>query len=326
VPARSKTYAFPKPSAMSLRIVFFGNSENVFSNRHFDALRQTPCDIVAIVDAPPSRRSSTNPAVSAVPSFAAVAEAMGIACHAPEDPNAPEVIQALRQLSPDLFVAAGYTGLLKRDILAVPKLLAANFHASLLPAYRGRSPLFWAIRNGESQSGLTVHVMDEGLDTGDVLYQVRVAIDPNDSVESLYAKVIDASVPLIGRLVADADGNLVRTPQPSAGGSYFSGATEDDFRLDWTQPAETLRRWICATPGKCFLNAQGVRIFADEAEAVSTPADLAAGTVLAVDEAGVCVVTAEGLLRLRRVHVNHNENTEASAVFAELGICVGGSL
>jgi len=312
---------------MSLRIVFFGNSENVFSNRHFDALRQTPCDIVAVVDAHPSQRHSTNPAVSAEPSFATVAQGLGIPCHAPRHPNGPELIQALRQLSPDLFVAVGYTGLLKRDILSVPNLLAANFHSSLLPAYRGRSPLFWSIRNGETHAGLTVHVMDEGLDTGDILYQVRVPIDPNDSVESLYAKVIDVSVPLVGRLVADAAGNLIRTPQSSGGGSYFSGATEEDFRLDWTQPAETLRRWVCATPGKCFLDAQGVRIYADDADAASTSsAQEAAGTVLAADVVGVSVATAEGVLRLRRVHVNHNESTEAADAFAELGIRVGDGL
>ncbi len=73
-------------------------------------------------------------------------------------------------LCPDMFVAVGYTDLLRAPLLAVPRILAANFHASLLPAYRGRHPVFWALRHGERWAGLTVHVMDEGFDTGDVLY------------------------------------------------------------------------------------------------------------------------------------------------------------
>ena len=90
-----------------------------------------------------------------------------------------------------------------RELLAVPARIAANFHASLLPAYRGRSPLFWAIRHGETHAGLTVHVMDQGLDTGDILYQRRAAIDRCESVASLYGKMIEEGAKLVPRLVAD---------------------------------------------------------------------------------------------------------------------------
>jgi methionyl-tRNA formyltransferase len=107
-------------------------------------------------------------------------------------------------------------------LLEVPRLLAANFHASLLPAYRGLHPLYWALQIGERWVGLTVHVIDSGIDTGDILYQVRVPVEPGDSVSRLYDRVMAESVPLVPRLITDAvAGTLVRRPQGAEGASYY---------------------------------------------------------------------------------------------------------
>jgi methionyl-tRNA formyltransferase len=204
-----------------MRVVFFGNSEGAFSNRHFEALLTLPCEIVGVVDVPPARRTSTNTAVAST-NFIATANARGIQVFEPGSPNTSDFVAAMQRLEPDVFLAVGYTNLLKAELLGIPRLLAANFHASLLPAYRGKHPLYWALQNGEKWVGLTVHVMDHELDTGDILYQVREAVLPGDSVADLYEKIMILSVPLVGRLLADAEaGTLTRRPQGTAGASYY---------------------------------------------------------------------------------------------------------
>ena len=204
-----------------MKVVFFGTSTNAFSNRHFEPLLAAPCSIVAVVDAPAGGPASTNPSAAGA-SFVLRAEAAGIAVHAPAKPNAREFVETLAALEPDLFLAAGYTGIMRSALLGVPRLLAANFHASLLPAYRGLHPLYWALQNGERWAGLTVHVMDSEIDTGDILYQVRVPVERNDTVSTLYERVMTESVPLVDRLITDAQaGTLVRRPQDAASASYY---------------------------------------------------------------------------------------------------------
>ena len=207
---------------MRLKVIFFGNSQSVFSNRHFNALAKSACKILAVVDAPAAKRASTNPSkLTDVPAFTETARQLNIAVFEPSDPNSLEFVQVMEELSPDLFVAVGYTNLLKPALLAVPRIPAVNFHASLLPAYRGKHPVFWALRNGERWAGLTVHVMEPSVDTGDILYQVRLPTRRRDSVASLYNRIIDRSIELVPRLVDDAANNrFVRRPQSQTGASY----------------------------------------------------------------------------------------------------------
>ena len=148
-----------------MRVVFFGNSEGVFSNRHFAALPAAACEIVAVVDVPPARRDQHEHGRSRHELRRASPGTRHPGLRAGQ-PEHPEFVAAMAALRPDLFLAVGYPNLLKAELLGVPRLLAANFHASLLPAYRGQHPLFWALRNGEKWVGLTVHVIDAGWTPG----------------------------------------------------------------------------------------------------------------------------------------------------------------
>jgi methionyl-tRNA formyltransferase len=220
-----------------MRVVFFGTSSGAFSNRHFASLLDAAlldavlleqgCSVVAVVDAPAGGPASTNKGSSTRP-FTEEARRRGIPVFAPPKPAAPDFVQALAALEPDLFLAAGYTGIFRAPLLAVPRLLTANFHASLLPAYRGLHPLFWALHHGERQVGITVHVVDEGIDTGDILYQSPVPVREGDTVTTLYDRVMEESLPLVRRLVVEAAaGTLHRRPQPSEGASYYSHIPPD---------------------------------------------------------------------------------------------------
>jgi methionyl-tRNA formyltransferase len=309
---------------MNPRVVFFGNSEGVFSNHHFQALLEAPCQIAGVVDVPPARRTSTNARTAEGSGFVELAHARSIPVFQPESPNAPEFVEAMRALSPDLFVAVGYMNLLKAEVLAVPRVLAANFHASLLPAYRGKHPLFWALRKGERRVGLTVHVMGPGFDTGDTIYQVRLRTRPSDTVASVYDRVMAKSVPLIARLIADVEKGRVRwRPQPSHGASYYSSVREEDLRLDWSRRAEELGRWIRLSPGQCFRPIAGRKVFFLDAEAAPCRRSVPAGTVVEIGRSSVTVAAGRGALRIGKVRVDQGGERGAPEAFRELGLVEG---
>jgi methionyl-tRNA formyltransferase len=308
-----------------LKVVFFGNSEGVFSNRYLQAFAESPCQIVGVVDVPPARRTSTNTRSSVgTTDFVATAHQRDIPAFEPSSPNQPGFVQAMHTLEPDLFVAVGYMNVLKEPILSVPRLLTVNFHASLLPAYRGKHPVFWALRNGERWSGMTVHAVDRGLDTGDILYQVKVRTRRNDTVASLYDRIMERSIWLPARLVEDARrGQLHPRPQPEEGASYYSLVGAEDFRLDWSLPAERLRRMIVTSPGQCFCDVAGHRIFFLDAEVVAAPDESPPGTLVAVRRGSGVIRAGDAGLWVRRMKVDGAAVQTMSEVCQALGLRSG---
>jgi len=312
----------------SLRLIFFGNSQSVFSNQLFIPLLKAACELVGVVDVPPAKRQSTNPQTgNAVPCFVEAARVRGTPVFEPANPNTPDFEADLTSLDPDLFLAAGYMFLLKPPLLSIPHKIAVNFHASLLPAYRGKHPVFWALRNGEREAGLTAHVMDPCFDTGDILYQVRVPTLKQDTVKSLYERILASSVPLVPRLIADtAHGRLQRIPQPESGASYYSSPAEDDFHLDWTFPAESLRRWIHISPGECWSKVAGRRVFFMDAELVRYKGGAAAGELVRLGGGRATVAAGGNALVLQRVLPEGEADRPLSQLCSELDLQVGDRL
>jgi methionyl-tRNA formyltransferase len=310
-----------------VRAVFWGSSDSVFSHQHFHALRDADCRVVGVVDVPPARRSSTNAARPHNESFVAVAQRQGIPVFEPSSPNTPAFIEQMQRLSPDLFCAAGYMLLLKAPVLAVPRVIAANFHASLLPVYRGKHPVFWALRHGESWCGLTVHEMGPALDTGDIIFQVRVPVRESDSVSALYDRIMSESMPLVSRLVACVSaGSVPRTPQPTDVASYFGAAGEKDFRLEWSMGAGVLARWINATPGQCFADIGGVRLFFLDARAVATAGKAEPGTLTRMTQEYSEIAAAGGGIRTCRVRNSEGREMGAHDAFRQMGLAEGAPL
>jgi len=313
-----------------VRVVFWGSSDGVFSNRHYVALVESGCRIAAVVDVPTGRRSTTNAAKVDSGGFIQHARENGIPIFEPEKPNAPDFVDTMRALTPDLFIAVGYMLLLKEPLLSVPRVAATNFHASLLPAYRGKHPVFWALRAGEKWCGLTIHEMGAGLDTGDIIFQVRVPVKEGDSVSALYERVMAESVPLVARLVGAAcAGGLPRTPQTAEGAPYFGATKEDDFRLDWRKDASTLVRWVNATPGKCFLAAGGKKFFCSDARLAAASAAGAAGKPGRLLRMGVdaCEVGAgAGALAIRELRTDSGRLMSAADALRAAGLAEGAVL
>ena len=285
----------------------------MFSNGHFFALLETGCETVAAVDVPADRRVSTNAPGPRGESFVTRAAALGIPVLCPRSPNEPAVVEELRRLAPDALIAVGYLLIFKAPLLAVPRVVAANFHASLLPAYRGKHPVFWALRNGERWSGITIHVMTRGLDEGDVIFQRRIRTKRSDSVSTLYDRIIEKSLSLVPRLIeCIRDGRVPRRPQGERGASLFGATTDEDFRLDWSLPAAVLERRVRATPGRCFVEKDGGRLYVMDACARRRAGGTTAGTLTRLGSGGCLVSTAAGGLSIQTVR-NENGRTVGAA-------------
>ena len=182
--------------------------------------------------------------------FASVAELAalhGIPVITPDNPNAPEVMQQIRALQPDFFFSFYYRELLKRELLGIPKRGALNMHGSLLPKYRGRVPVNWAIIKGETETGATLHYMTEKPDNGDIVAQQAVPILPNDTALEVFQKVtVAAEMALNNCLPGLLAGRAQAVPQDLSKGAYFGGRRPEDGIIDWSQSAQEIHNLVRA--------------------------------------------------------------------------------
>lgn len=164
------------------------------------------------------------------------ARAMAVPILQPPRVNAPECVASLAAAAPDLLLSIAYDQILGAAIrAAAPWCL--NVHAGKLPAYRGRNIVNWAIINGEREAGLTVHCMDDGIDTGDIVLQRTLPIAWTDTYADLLTRIVAAIPPLLVDAVAlVASGRAQPRPQP-AGGTYFGGRRDGDEWIDWSRPS-----------------------------------------------------------------------------------------
>ena len=182
--------------------------------------------------------------------FASVAELA--ARHAietllPEDPNTPEVIARVRAAQPDFLFSFYYRSMLKPEMLATAKRGAYNMHGSLLPKFRGRVPVNWAVLQGETETGATLHEMVEKPDAGRIVDQEAVPIGPDDLAVDVFRRVTAAAEKVMRRSLPKlVDGTAKLVPQDLSKGSYFGGRRPEDGRIDWSQPARAIHNLVRA--------------------------------------------------------------------------------
>jgi methionyl-tRNA formyltransferase len=174
-------------------------------------------------------------------SVAEVAAVNGIPAITPEDPNVPDVVEQVRATGCDFLFSFYYRHMLKPQLLTLPRRGALNMHGALLPKYRGRAPVNWAVIRGERETGASLHYMVEKPDAGDLVAQQAVPILPDDTAHQVFGKVTVAAEMVLDRwLPALIAGNAPRRPLDLAQGSYFGGRRPQDGRIDWTQPARAI--------------------------------------------------------------------------------------
>ena len=180
-------------------------------------------------------------------SVADLAALHGIPFIMPDNPNTPDVVARIRDLQPDFFFSFYYREMLKRDLLEIPRQGALNMHGSLLPKYRGRVPVNWAIIHGETETGATLHYMTEKPDNGDIVAQQAVPILPNDTALQVFQKVtVAAEMALNGVLPSLLAGTAPKLKQDLSKGGYFGGRKAEDGVIDWTQSAQQIHNLVRA--------------------------------------------------------------------------------
>jgi methionyl-tRNA formyltransferase len=178
---------------------------------------------------------------------ATTAAEYGIPALTPADPNAAEIVAQIADLRPDFLFSFYYRLMLKVPLLALARHGALNMHGSLLPKYRGRVPVNWAIIRGETETGATLHYMTETPDNGDIVAQTAVPILPDDTAKEVFDKVtVAAELTLDGVLPALLAGTAPRRPQDLSRGGYFSGRKPDDGVIDWSKSAAEIHNLVRA--------------------------------------------------------------------------------
>ena len=188
---------------------------------------------------------------------------MGYLTIAPADPNAPGVVAQVAALAPDFLFSFYYRRMLGGPLLALPSRGALNMHGSLLPKFRGRAPVNWAVLMGERETGATLHYMSTKPDSGDIVGATAVPILPDDTAREVFDKVtVAAEMTLDRALPGLIAGTAPRRPQDLAQGSYFGGRGPEDGVIDWMRDAQAIHNLVRAVappyPG-AFTAVGGVR-------------------------------------------------------------------
>ncbi len=284
------------------RTIFMGSPD--FAVPALRALAAAQYPIVGVItqpDRPAGRGNTLTP-----PPVKAAAQELGLDVYQPEKLRAPEAMQRLRDWNPGLIVVAAFGQILRPEVLTLPQHGCVNIHASLLPRHRGAAPIQAAILAGDKETGITIMLMDEGIDTGPMLARRVIEISPADTGGSLFEKLsVMGGELLLETLPRYLNGELTPQPQPalslSKGATYAPMLKKEDGLLDFTRPAAELERKIRAFqpwPG-AFMRWQGGPLKIHQAHVVDRETgkqeDKEAGKLVIV-EGLPAVVTGDGLL------------------------------
>lgn len=225
-----------------VKIVFMGTPE--FSVPTLKALAAA-YDVIGVVTQPDRPAGRSREPVP--PPVKVAASMLGIPVMQPERLRRPEVIEALRQWPADLYVVAAFGQILPQVVLDLPRLGGLNVHASLLPRWRGASPIQHAIKAGDTRTGVTIMKMDAGLDTGPILTAQEVDIAPNETSATLHDRLSKLGAELlIPTIKGYVEGTIVPRPQPAEGVTLAPQIRKDDGRIEWSASAERIDHMVRA--------------------------------------------------------------------------------
>lgn len=257
-------------------------------------------------------------------SVAQRARAAGVETITAEIKDGPAVETRVAEIAPDLILSCYYRRMIPSRILAHARFGAFNMHGSLLPRYRGRAPVNWAILNGETQVGVTLHHMVKRADAGDIVDAEVVAVAPDQTAYEAMTGVVDAARVVLARQIDGLlAGTAPRVEQDESQATYFGGRRPEDGRIDWNWPADRIVNLVRAVaepyPG-AFSDAGGRKLFVWRARVV--PGSAAPGTVLAERPRPV-VAAGEGAVEVLRWSHDEGPRVEAGALGLAVGTRIG---
>jgi len=291
-----------------MKIVFMGTPD--YAAGALNALIEAGHEITAVVTQPDKAKGRSNKLIFTPVKECAVAH--NIPVMQPIKIKTPDAIAQLKQYEADVYVVAAFGQILSQEILDIPAYGCLNIHASLLPKYRGASPIQHAIIDGEAETGVTIQQMNIGIDTGDILYKKVIAIDPKDTYESLFEKLtVLGGEAIVETLELLEEGALVAEPQDNSLSSYAPLINKERGNIDFSRSAieiERLIRGLNPWPSAfTYYNGKQLKVWAAEVEAYEAQKEdgreVACGMVVEVTKNTIKVATGEGLLCINELQL-----------------------
>lgn len=292
-----------------MRIVFMGTPE--FAVPSLQGLYAGGHEILAVFTQP-DRPKGRGKQLAAPPVKEAALE-LNLPVYQPESVRTEDIYDQLLKLKPDVIIVVAYGKILPKRILDLPKWGCINVHASLLPAYRGAAPIHWAIVNGESETGITIMKMDEGLDTGDMLAKKVIPIQNNSTMGELHDRLkFEGAQLLLATLEGLKVGNITPVSQSETGYSYASLIKKEHEQINWNQSAIKIHdhiRGFNSFPGT-YTNFRGERFKIWQSLVSNKSSNDAPGTIH-LEGKEVAVSTGDGMLSLVEVQPQSSRKMSA---------------
>ena len=284
-----------------MRILFMGTSE--FAVPALSALISGNFELIGVVTQP-DRPSGRGKRLSPSP-VKVVAIAHELPIYQPERARTPKFVRTLKTLAPDVIVVAAFGQLLPQTVLDIPPCGTINLHPSLLPKYRGAAPIQWALINGETETGVTLMLLDAGEDTGDIICAERIPIKGTDTALTLSEQLATLGAKRLVQVLANiSDTAPPATPQNDTAATYAPRLTKATGHINWNQSAVAIHNLVRGTaiwPGAYTFFRENLRLKIigcqpDHQTAIAPP-----GTVEIVERQKLFVATAEGILELLQI-------------------------
>jgi methionyl-tRNA formyltransferase len=296
-----------------MRIIFFGTPD--FAVPSLKKLVASGEDVVSVVTQPDRVKGRGHKLSS--PPVKEYAIAHGIPVLQPAGIRSEEFIKTVAGMKPDMIVVVAYGRIIPPDMLALPPKGCINVHASLLPKYRGAAPIQWSIVRGETKTGVTTMLMDEGLDTGDILLMEETEILPEDNAETLGSRLSEMGADLLATTIRGIVAGTVRAVSQTGKSTYAPIIRKEDGKIDWAASARTifnLTRGMYPWPGgQCVFEGEKITIMRSlvaDADSRET-----AGSILKIHGDELHVGTGLGMLALLEVKPE-GKKTMTGAAFA----------
>jgi methionyl-tRNA formyltransferase len=306
-----------------MRVLFWGTPE--FAAPALRALIGESFEVIGVVTQP-DRAVGRSRSTLEPPPIKRVALEESLPVLQPERPRGDEFLSEMRALAPDISVVVAYGHILTTDVIELPRLGTVNIHASLLPKLRGAAPIQAAIREGHTETGVTIMRMVKALDAGASILQARTPIPDDETFGELQLRLAElGALALVEALALIALGAAVETPQDESAATYAPKIDRATTRIDWSAPASNVARMIRAydpRPGAYAQAPSGeVKLFGARVAATETAE--APGYVVDVDESGLTVACGVGTVRIASVHPAGKKRMAPSQWASGRGIAPG---
>jgi methionyl-tRNA formyltransferase len=228
------------------------------------------------------------------------------------------VLQKMMALQPELNVVVAYGQIIPRDIIELPVFKTINLHFSLLPKYRGASPVQWALLNGENKTGITIMELNEKMDEGDILFQKEMEILPDDNTDRLEQRLSKEGAEILINTIADIE-RITPVPQDHSSATYAPKIKKEDGKIDWTRDAVDLENMIRAFSSwpsvYCFLKKTRIKVL--KGKKIDCPDKTASpGEVICVDKRGIQIACGKKSVFLMEIVQPENRKAMDAHAFS----------